>query len=214
MLTVACVCVGDGFADEYVTNLQRAVERNLSLSHDFVCLSDRTIKGVDCRRVADHFKDWWAKMYLFSDYAFTPGDEVIYLDLDTVITGELDSLAALDTDFAMLSDFLNPKKLASGVMKFRAGECGDILYDWLSFGAPRMLQGDQMWINMKRPKSDRIQEKLPEYVISYKAGFLQNGLKPQNSIVCFHGKPRPHEVDDVMSRYWKGQIHDHSMQGL
>lgn len=204
MLTVACVCVGDGFTDEYVHNLKRGVERHLSLSHKFVALADHDIEGVEVRRVADHFKDWWAKMYLFSERAFSDDEDVLYLDLDTVITGSLDDIAQLDVDFAMLSDFYHPKRLASGMLKFKGNQHCDILYDWLSYGAPRMLDGDQAWLELKRPNAQRFQDLVPKQIVSYKGDVISSGIDAQTRVVCFHGRPRPHEVSGLISKHWKG----------
>lgn len=215
MLTVACVNVGTGFSDDYVRNLQYGVWRHLSLPHKFVCFADHPIDFVEVRPVANHFQDWWAKLLLFSDRAFTDDEDVLYLDLDTVITGSLDDIGRLDTDFAMLSDFYWPQRLASGMMRFKGNKHCDILYDWLSFGAPRMLDGDQAWIELKRPNAQRLQDLVPKQIVSYKGDVISSGIDQQTRVVCFHGRPRPHEVSGLISKHWKGEAgYDHSLHSL
>ena len=46
MVTVVCVWWGTKFPVDYVYNLKAAVERNTTVPHQFVCYSDKMIKGV------------------------------------------------------------------------------------------------------------------------------------------------------------------------
>ena len=67
--------------------------------------------------------------------------------------------------------------------------------------------GDQGWINMYRPSMDYFQDFFPNEVVSYKAHCVGNNNKvtvPKKAkIICFHGRPRPHEITDGLSKYWK-----------
>ena len=59
-------------------------------------------------------RGWWNKLYLFK-----PGvleGRVLYIDLDTVIVGDLDPLAQYDGRFAILRDLFRPQHYGSGVM--------------------------------------------------------------------------------------------------
>src|SRR5688500_17803184 len=82
MMTVACVHVVDwpapGLGPLYVDRLCSMVKRNLRQPHRFVVVGGRPEET------------WWAKIRLFRPGLFT--GRVLYLDLDSVITGLLDEL--------------------------------------------------------------------------------------------------------------------------
>jgi hypothetical protein len=92
MINVVCVLRSGGkvgYNAAWVEKLQRAVERNLSHPHRFICLSDC---AVPCERIAleDVGKGFWSKIQLFKPGMFN--GPVLYLDLDTVICANIDSI--------------------------------------------------------------------------------------------------------------------------
>jgi hypothetical protein len=90
MLTIACVLkTSDIYNQEWVYKLKRAVERNISLPFQFVCVSD---VPLDCNYVLleNNSTGWWNKLQLFRPGLFT--DETLYFDLDVVISKSLDAL--------------------------------------------------------------------------------------------------------------------------
>lgn len=109
-LTVACVRWGDKYGVEYVERLASGVRRNLRRSFVFVCFTDGVeslhgVEGVEARPLGQRcleWRGWWTKAYLFSREARLTG-RVLYMDLDTVISGSLDDIAAFSGHFAALS---------------------------------------------------------------------------------------------------------------
>jgi len=103
MITVACVLRAGGkvgYDATWVDRLQRAVQRNLTIPHRFVCLSD---VAVNCERITldPVGQGFWSKIQLFKPKTFdTP---VLYFDLDTVICQNIDSMVEqlLDKNFVM-----------------------------------------------------------------------------------------------------------------
>ena len=92
MINVACVLRQGGkvgYTTEWVYKLQRAVAQHLSIPHRFVCLSDCE---VDCERIELQHSDpgFWAKLELFRPGLFD--GPVLYIDLDTVICSNIDSI--------------------------------------------------------------------------------------------------------------------------
>jgi hypothetical protein len=126
MLTVACVYRSGGkyYSTRYVERLRAMVERNLSLPHRFVCLTNET--DVPCRRIplVTDWPSYWSKIELFRPRLFK--GPVLYFDLDTVIHGNIDDLARLASEsaFGCVSD---PK---GGYMEFqRSGiQCGLLVH--------------------------------------------------------------------------------------
>ncbi len=78
--------------------------------------------------------------------------------------------------------------------------------------------GDQGWCEQQYPTADIWQDKYPSKIISYKVhikdkGKIRNpnytkypGSLQTASIVCFHGKPLPHEIVpkkfEWMEKHW------------
>jgi hypothetical protein len=189
MLNVLCVNKNNylGRGSDYVSRLYEGVKRHLSVPYQFTILYDGIGEG------------WWCKIDLFKPGRFK--GRCLYLDLDTIITGSLDDIAAYDGAFAGLSDFYHPERFASGVMAWDADEAGDIYTRWRDAGAPQFdPRGDQGWIGAMRPNADRLQDLYPGQLVSFKAD-CREGVPDNARVVCFHGLPRPHMLHDLM-RHW------------
>jgi len=78
-----------GYDASWVEKLQRGIARNLTLDHQFICLSDCE---VDCQRIPLEDGDWgyWSKLQLFKPNQFQ--GPVMYFDLDTVICQNIDDV--------------------------------------------------------------------------------------------------------------------------
>lgn len=201
MLTVACVNVGnyEGRGEEYVKILRDMVIRNLGRPFRFVCLTDTPIAGIECHAPKPGLEGWWAKLYLFTLLK----DDVLYFDLDTIITGPLEFLADCEERFAILRDFYRWNGQQSAVMRWR-GDHSYVWDQWIAAGRPRMIGGDQTWIEKVLPDAKRLQDLYPERFCSYKRDAIDWIPSSNTSVVCFHGRPRPHEVTDRwVPHFWK-----------
>ncbi len=106
-LTVHCVKWGMKYGARYVNNLFNMVTRNLpkDLAVDFVCHtedSEGVDKSIQCRLfdpASESWTHWWLKGNVFNCEGFGCGDKRnhwnLYLDLDTIILGNLDFLLSL-----------------------------------------------------------------------------------------------------------------------
>ncbi len=199
MLHVVCIRAGEAFSPAYVVNLKDMVVRNLEggFPGRFVCFTDQPNElppAIDTRPLPAQLPGWWSKLALFRPGLFTDGDRVLFLDLDTLITGSIDKLAAYDGDFAILRDFYRPHGLQSSVMAWRAGRRAEIWKSFAAAGCPMDDPGgDQAWIERASSPSklDRLQVLFPEMFVSYKQC---NGIPERASVVVFHGTPKPHEI--------------------
>ena len=211
MLNVACVCVGTKYSPEYVEILYAMVRRNLAggLRGRFSVFTDapaafKSMAGVQVREVPQGLEGWWAKLYLFSADAFPKGERVLYFDLDTVITGALDAIAAFDGRFAILRDAYRPTGLQSSVMAWEAGALTPLWEQWDKVGRPQLPGGDQQWIeeNLSRGLIQTWQALYPGQFRSYKVE-CRNSVPKGTSVVFFHGFPRPHEAGGWVKQVWK-----------
>lgn len=211
MLNVACVCVGTAYSPEYVEILYSMVRRNLAggVRGRFTVFTDnpsafKSMAGIQTKEVPSDLKGWWAKLYLFSPDAFPKGERVLYFDLDTVITGPLDAIAAYDGPFAILRDAYRPNGLQSSVMAWKAGSYGtQTIWDhWVLANKPEVVGGDQAWIERTKPNPEIFQDLFPGLFRSYKVD-CQEFVPQGTSVVFFHGFPRPHQARGWVKDVWK-----------
>jgi hypothetical protein len=92
MINVVCLLRQGGkvgYDATWVEKLQRGVQRNLLLPHRFICFSDC---DVPCERIellpGDH--GFWSKLQLFRPGVLS--GPTLFLDLDTVVCGNLDEV--------------------------------------------------------------------------------------------------------------------------
>lgn len=199
---VACLKVGTMYGPEYVNRLAAMVRRHATVPHEFVCLTDNAT-GIDCEScpVGCGLPGWWAKLVLFQPHPRLAGARVVFLDLDTVIVGNLDWLLQYNGPFAILRDFYRPTGYGSAVMSIAPGFGGHV---WQRFtpDVMRLMHGDQNWLERQVPHADRWQDIAPGKIGSYKADGLQDG--PKGFAVCaFHGRPKPHEVNGWICDAWR-----------
>jgi len=203
MVTIACVLRSGGDYDsEYVERLHAGVAEHLPIPHRFVCLSD---VPVPCERITLRFDwpGWWAKMNLFA-----PGlaGDVLYFDLDTVINGDLTDIASVGR-LAMLNGFYDSRKklgtgqrpvAGTGLMYLTEADRAEIWKRWITAPSQYMRdnRGDQNFIDpIVGHRAARWQTKLPGQVVSFKLNVRPASGHENARAVCFHGKPRPRDVN-------------------
>jgi hypothetical protein len=230
----ACVIHGDMYGWEYVEKLHSMLERNFSYPirmHVFT-EPERPVPGHMIRHdleiwsnVSGPKRAWWYKMQMFDPRHFH--GRMFYLDLDVVITGNLDWITALSPRyFWTIRDFRylwrpNWQGMNSSVMywdteffphiwkAFRQHQLGNIM---------RKYPGDQDYMtsyltpDVRRFFDDGVARswrwQVREGGMDMKTRtYLRPGggsiLPPDTRLVIFHGQPKPHEIhDDFMARYW------------
>lgn len=208
-LTVACVNAGnyEGRGVDYVNRLLRAVKRNSTVPFSFVCFTDEEdtaySKRIILKPIPMQLKGWWNKMYMFK--AGVLEGRVVYLDLDTVITGNIDALLKLETPFAMLRDVMRPHLKASGVMAWLANGRYGLWDAYEDAGRPHhWKEGDGGFIADHLAYEPDLLQNHVDGIYSYKKNCRAQGLPDDATIVCFHGQPRPHMVADAwVGEHWK-----------
>lgn len=202
----------EGRGVEYSNVLHDSVRRNLKdgTPGDFIVFTDDVSDGqgydpaIKLSLLPDGLDGWFNKLWCFADEAFADADRIVFLDLDIVITGSLDGLAAYDGPFAILRDAYRPKGLQSSVMAWQHGTLDHIWDDYCRSGFPKVEGGDQAWIEMTNGRNPVIlQSHFPNAFVSYKRD-ARFGIPPKATVVYFHGVPRPHEVEDGwVPKVWK-----------
>jgi len=213
MITVACVFWGNKFSEDYVYNLKSMVERNTTVPHQFVCFSDRELEGIKTVKLIPGYEGWWNKMQMFNT-DFKLGNRVVYLDLDTLIVGNIDWLLEYDGMFMGIEDLgavneHQPElkgRLQSGVMSWDYRLNSHLWNRFTSSGESQRYRGDGEYLNHIVPKYQRdfIQKRYKGKLKSYKYQVYSEGITDDLSIICFHGRPSiPQAMTETVTTGWK-----------
>jgi len=219
MLNVVCINWRNylGRGAEYVAKLHAAVTRHLTVPFAFTELTEQ--------QLGEDLKGWWVKMKLFEPGRFT--GPMMYLDLDVIITANIDRLVATaaqdPTLLWMRDDFsysiVHPKVgigsdtreqlggpgcCNSSVMLWQGEQIGWLWTAWLweKERMMRELHGDQNAITqLAWPKCIGL---LPaEMIQSYKYGVRDARERPA-PIVVTHGEPKPHQLQvPWLNEHWR-----------
>jgi hypothetical protein len=213
LLTFVCLKAGDEFGPEYVNILRDMVLRNTLDGRiaRFVCITDDPTgldEGIEVLPLPEDLERWWGKLYMFKRGLFPDGQRMVFMDLDTIITGQLDKIFDYSGQFATLQDFAIPSRLGPAVILWKAGEYAGTIWDeWVSQSRPRDPMGDLWWLNNLdqgrfAKRADRLQELHPGKFVSYK---IDCAVSPPitAAVVCFHGIPRPHQATGWVELFWR-----------
>jgi hypothetical protein len=175
--------------------------------------------------IAGPKQSWWYKMQLFNSKLYR--GQMLYFDLDVVITGNLDWILSLpQRNFHAIHDFKrlwkkNCRTINSSVMYFNTN---DYHYIWDKFQQQPLnnivnaYKGDQDFITEAvDPRHLRYFEL--DRMLSWRWQVASPGIRPRKpasqlttqdvkipdsaSVVVFHGNPKPHEINnELINKYW------------
>ena len=209
MINIVCLKFGTLYGPDYVNKLYAGVKQNTTVPFKFHCFTEKP-EGIHPDVIVHDLPHdlpgagWWQKLYMFSAEMPIEG-RIFYIDLDTLITGNLDDMLSHGTGFVVLHDFFmvrvptrrdpwgtGAEAVGSGVLSWEAGKHTHL---WDSFikdpqKAVQSLHphGDQKWIQMHQKNRLYFQDLFPDQLVSFKV-HCRNGLPKNARIVCYHGKP-------------------------
>lgn len=191
------VCKTGGVYDaRYVRALYNSLCVWAGTNFEFVCLTDLEEDVPGKITLRDNLPGWWSKIEIFKFCG-----PAIYFDLDTVIVGSLlpfiSEIERCPQDqFFMLKAFNSFRRYASGIMAWN----GDFSFIHSNFkkGLISKFHWDQKYIANARQPDGFVQELCPG-VYSYKHHCKQ-ALPVDARVICFHGEPRPHQVNTKWMR--------------
>lgn len=193
MLTVYSVLWGDKYSKDYVYTHQAMVSRHLTVPHEYVCITDHDLPGIKTLAPVVGWHGWWQKVSLF---AVADGPS-IYLDLDVVIVGSLDYLAEFAETSYPLAAAKNWGQSGHGGIQSSVMAWNGLYREPVEkFDYPvdsKRLWGDQEYL------TELLRDNFSPLagICSYKYHCRPTGKPPADaSVVCFHGKPDPHEVSE------------------
>lgn len=212
----ACVLRSGGdYTGRSIEALYNMLNRNSNKFYEFVCLTDVLFPKEGIESISslaeqedvifttipleNKWKGWWSVIELFRLVG-----PVVVTGLDTIIYDNIDKLADIalkcsENDFYMMKAWSPKRKWASGVMAWN----GD--WSWLTehFRFRKHsaeYKGEQDYtsamLQVIGANIIAIQTKF-KGIYSYKHHCREKGKAPRSAkLILFHGKPRPHEVED------------------
>lgn len=106
MKTVVCIKWGPKFSADYVNKLRNMVRRNLSLEHQFVCLTDDATglnEGIEVRPLVENLEHSYTKLGLFANELHDLTGQILFLDLDVVIINPIAELFQFEPEAEFVS---------------------------------------------------------------------------------------------------------------
>jgi hypothetical protein len=128
---IRCVLkTGGPYTALYVKRLKKAVENNCNWPFSFLCLTDDpSIDFCPVTPLKHGWPGWWSKIELFRPDL--PQVPVLYLDLDTIIIGNIDKLVSLsDTELFIALRGFNHKFKKAGMENFASGIMAGAFYNY------------------------------------------------------------------------------------
>lgn len=196
-LTVFCVYWGNKYPKAYVYALRDMVAQHLTIPHQFRCITTDKFDGITTIKPYVPYSGWWQKIGLFAPRIATGPS--IYLDLDVIITGNIDYLVDYTNSNGgpILSAPANWAQSGhGGIQSSVMAWPGNWHLPFKIFNYQQdstRLYGDQEFLwELLGDGWTRI-----PFVGSYKYHCRPVEKLPEHlKVIVFHGKPNPHEVND------------------
>lgn len=196
---------GNKYGAEYVNRLYKSIVRESGRSgFEFWCFTDDAAdidSEIICHPLphAKELHTWWNKVWLFgNEIPFDIGSRIFYIDLDTLITGDIFPLLEVDSEkIIVLKDFYQgiartAGNIGSGLLLWNHGDYLHVWErfrdDWQSAIQQVHPHGDQKWLEINIDEWQHWQDLLPGKVVSFKVD-CTNGLPDDARVVCYHGNP-------------------------
>ncbi len=203
MRHVVCWFWGDKYPTRYVKRLESGVARNLTGEYKF-----HVGELDDNNRYLAEIPGCFARLIMFSRYwqaehGIHPGDKVLNLDIDLVVTGSLDPLFERDDDFTILQhvNSTNPCPYNGSVYLLKAGARPDVWSDFSvenyhKLGVPfHSFPDDQGWFHYKMPDAGAYTSADGVYAFKKKTWPPGDDLPEGARIVAFPGWRDPNSYN-------------------
>lgn len=209
MLKILTVMKSGGiYTFDHVSKIKKQCQRHITIPYEFYCLSDKFDDQFNIISLTDNFSGWFSKLELFKIMG-----PCFYLDLDTIITNNIDSILEKclksSADLVTLRDKISGQ-IGSGLMFWNSDL--EIIYKTFienkhifesKYGTRKQYSrgstifGDQEILNQIVSQTNLtnsfFDDQNGEHIVSFKLDLQHGKLFNQDihKIVFFHGNPRP-----------------------
>lgn len=201
---VCCYTPGgdyDAHYKDYIGRLAEGVLKNSS-ADTLHCISIMNLEDIPnvtrLEPLKGDWKGWHIKAEIFRKDLWEGYDRVLYVDLDTIVTSNIDDILQSEDEVTMLRDFYKPQVWETGMLYFDPKIFDGLYEEFLSRNPKgKEVKDADIISNFLRRKGvmpSFFQDSFP--VGSYKVDVCRDDRRWTDfSVVCFHGNPRPHEVN-------------------
>ena len=212
---VVCVKWGNKFGAEYVNRLYRMVEKNLTIPHRFVCITDNPEgidKGVEVRPFYELDDSGlpekaWKKLGLFTDKLADLKGNALFLDLDVVILKNIDEFFTVPGEFLIIKDWDFEDDIIgnSSVFRFEVNKHKDIIENFYKEGKDirKRYRNEQAFLSYQMKDKGILKYWDKSWCVSFKRNclrpfplnYFQVPKEPLDAkILVFHGRPNPEQA--------------------
>ena len=207
-------------ATQYITNLYRGVAQHIHIPFKFICFTNEEVEvdpNIEIRELPMITSiGVLPRMYMFSEKSGLFGHQVLSLDLDIIIVGDLDKIAGYEGLFCTRRSWMIKEhfQLDGDIMSFRAGQENEKrFWDPIVRNTTRIINltcgRERSWVReVTGGIADTWDEVAPHQVVSYKKHVKGLSAPPKNAtIISCHGHPRPHQIkEEWIQQYWMGNV--------
>jgi ubiquinone/menaquinone biosynthesis C-methylase UbiE len=212
-ITIMCSLLsGDGYSLDYLIKMRDMLARNITIPYKFVCLTDRDINTNICDsiKVENAYGGLWSKLEMFK-HGIVKSERIISIDLSLIILKNIDDILTMEDDFIVLKTWnksnWNKDLCAAGIMSWINGGTFSFIYEKFNKNAVTDYpKGERQYISKQLAQNNITPTYLQDSVKGVYS--FKRNCKPappaDTRIVCFHGKPKPHEAKASWIReVWK-----------
>lgn len=175
------------YGPRHVNILAAAVRRNLTLDHEFVCITDDPEGLNPAIRVVRLWDDWrglggcYTRLRAFApDMAEIIGPRFVWMDIDCVVTGNLDPLFDRPEDFVIWSNGVSNNPYCGSMVMMTAGARQRVWRDFDPATSPmrakRYVGTDQAWIASKLGRGEAVWTRRDGVLSRYHTGLMDSKL--------------------------------------
>lgn len=205
-----------GYTAAHVNTLKNMVRRHLHVPHEFVCITDDdTNLDSDIRTIPlwDKCRDQGAcynRLFAYSKEAAFIGSEILMIDLDAVIVGDITPLVRTGHDFVINKYRGNDRPgqyYNGGLVYMKAGARSEIWDDFDPKATPGLMDvqnaekyrvgSDQAWISCRLGPNEAV---FDAHDGVYEALWMSDVLPLNARLVLFAG-PRDPSLAEFQARY-------------
>lgn len=213
VVNVVCMKWGEKYPSKYANVLKGMVERNLSLPHRFICLTDEPeglrpdieVFPMPKITVPEYYDvSPWRKLGMFSEKLGDLKGKTLFLDLDIVIVDSIDEFFTYSDKFTIIENWsqIGQGIGNSSVYCFNVGAHTDVLETYTN-EMDRVLKeyhNEQIFLSKKIGDIDFWPK---DWCVSFKyncipgpiSRFYREPALPKGAkIIVFHGLPNPPEA--------------------
>lgn len=205
----------NSYSAKHVNLVADMITRNLKIPHRIVCVTDDS-RGIDLDiGIVPMWRDFneighcYRRLKAFSkEMKQHFGERFISVDLDSVVTGKLDSLIpGKDCEFKIAKDTQPPTPYNGSMFYLKTGSRSQVYEDFSPDVSPEIAAAlgycacDQAWIAACLGGKEQVWTQR-NGVYSFKNDIVRKrgkeGQLPKNAkIVFFHGSPKPEQVSYI-----------------